>query len=91
MCLGDAIIGYMGTGSNPQVFDYNLGSYSGCIGTDGVCMDSVAGGQNNIENATMIVNGTTRTMIFTRPLSTGDPNDVNVTNADLKMLWSLGG
>ena len=85
MNSGDAVIGYVSAYGESVVADYTLSSLS----FSGVNVDAV----QDVNATSVVENGAYTEVVWTRPLSTGDPFDKDIVVADgfaVPTMWALG-
>jgi len=82
MLDADAVISWIDSAGVASISDYYIGNTRSSICVQpaadkkGICLDSEIGGSSNLIDASIAIEGTTTTVIFTRKRNTGDLNDV---------------
>lgn len=82
MIGSDVVVGWVDASGNAQIDDYTAGAKQKCIGSAGVCKDTVVGGTSDITDTGVARDGNTLRMWFTRKLTTGDAKDVVVPHGN---------
>jgi hypothetical protein len=73
----DPVIGFI-NGGQLFIFDYSISAQQLCVGGQGVCMDTVLGGTDDVQQASGVFENGYTQIKWRRRLDTGDSHDIPI-------------